>query len=48
MQARCNLNKTNDQQVAHYVNRLNYGVQDYLTIQSIWSIDQDQNLVLKA
>jgi len=39
LQARCNLNENEDQQVAHYVNGLNYSVQDYLAMQGIWSVD---------
>jgi hypothetical protein len=39
LQARCNLNENEDQQVARYVNGLNYSVQDYLAMQGIWSVD---------
>jgi hypothetical protein len=38
LQARCNLNENEDQQVARYVNGLNYSVQDYLAMQGIWSV----------
>ena len=48
MQSRCNLNETKDQQVAHYVNGLNYNIQDQLAMQSLWSVDQAQNFALRA
>jgi hypothetical protein len=35
LQARCNLNENEEQQVARYVNGLNYSVQDYLSMQGI-------------
>jgi hypothetical protein len=38
LQARCNLNENEDQQVARYMNGLNYSVQDYLAMQGIWSV----------
>jgi hypothetical protein len=48
LQTRCNLNENEDHQVMRYMNGLNYSVQDYLAMQGIWSVDQAQNLALRA
>ena len=48
LQARCNLNENEDHQVVRYVNGLNYSVQDYLSMQGIWLVNQAQNLTLRA
>jgi hypothetical protein len=48
LQTRCNLNENEDHQVMRYMNGLNYSVQDYLSMQGIWLVNQAQNLTLRA
>ena len=48
MQARCNLRETDEQTAARYISGLNSSIQEKLSLISIWSVDQAQNLAMKA
>ncbi|GJX90226.1 transposon ty3-I gag-pol polyprotein [Tanacetum coccineum] len=48
LQARCNLRETDEQSMARYISGLNSSIQEMLSLTSIWSVDQAQNLAMKA
>lgn len=48
LQACCNLRETEEQTAARYISGLNSLIQEKLSLISIWSVDQAQNLATKA
>lgn len=48
LEVKCNLNENDDQKFSWYLNGLNEAIYNCLARQPIWSVDQAQNLVLKA
>nr|GEW48401.1 hypothetical protein [Tanacetum cinerariifolium] len=48
LQARCNLRETDEQYAARYISGLNSSIQERLSLTLIWSIDQAQNMAMKA
>ncbi|GJW88693.1 transposon ty3-I gag-pol polyprotein [Tanacetum coccineum] len=48
LQARCNLRETNEKSAARYISGLNSLIQERLSLTSIWSVDQAQNMAVKA
>ncbi|GKB46713.1 transposon ty3-I gag-pol polyprotein [Tanacetum coccineum] len=48
LQARCNLRETDEQSAARYISGLNSSIQERLSLTPIWSVDQAQNMAMKA
>ncbi|CAH1422619.1 unnamed protein product [Lactuca virosa] len=48
LQCKCDLNETDEQQEAQYINGFKYNIQDSMGLQPIWYVDQAPNLALKA
>ncbi|GKA57227.1 transposon ty3-I gag-pol polyprotein [Tanacetum coccineum] len=48
LQARCNLRETDEQSMARYISRLNDSIKERLSLTPIWSVDQAQNMAMKA
>ena len=48
LQARFNLREIDEQTAARYISGLNSSIQEKLSLISIWSVDQAQNLAMKA
>ncbi|GJV70581.1 transposon ty3-I gag-pol polyprotein, partial [Tanacetum coccineum] len=48
LQARCNLRETDEQSAARYISGLNSLIQERLSLTLIWSVDQAQNMAMKA
>ncbi|GJZ12993.1 transposon ty3-I gag-pol polyprotein [Tanacetum coccineum] len=48
LQARCNLKEINEQSTARYISGLNSSIQERLSLTPIWSVDQVQNMAMKA
>ncbi|GJX72611.1 RNA-directed DNA polymerase [Tanacetum coccineum] len=48
LQARCNLRETDKQSTARYISGLNYSIQERLSLTPTWSVDQAQNMAMKA
>ncbi|GJV79416.1 ultrapetala 1-like protein [Tanacetum coccineum] len=48
LQARCNLRETKEQSATMYISGLNSSLQERLSLTPIWSVDQAQNMAMKA
>ncbi|GKB51271.1 retrotransposon protein, putative, ty3-gypsy subclass [Tanacetum coccineum] len=48
LQARCNLREMDEQSAARYISGLNSSIQERLSLTPIWSVDQAQNMAMKA
>ena len=47
LQTSCNLKKYKEETVARCISRLNQSIQEFLSLVSIWTIDQAQSLGMK-
>ncbi|GKC22987.1 transposon ty3-I gag-pol polyprotein [Tanacetum coccineum] len=48
LQAHCNLTETDKQSAARYISGLNSSIQERLSLMPTWSVDQAQNMAMKA
>ncbi|GJV23614.1 transposon ty3-I gag-pol polyprotein [Tanacetum coccineum] len=48
LQARCNLREMDEQSAARYISGLNSSILERLSLTPIWSVDQAQNMAMKA